>query len=491
MRLGRRLFAATFKELKTHPLIPLGFALFWLWVWTVIQSSFLNTGQVFSGLPGVARWVVPLASVGLTFLVLAALYYFRRVAPQSPLYLRAFSIITSFGVVVCAVFTRFPTTDSLVTTVLLTAGALIVGAGTACLYVEWGRLFGRLGARKTIIHGTIGTIGAGIFIGIAFFLPNKLAWIVIALLPPCCCGCIIRQRQSMSIVATKDTEQKLNVPWRFLCTSFIQGTAFGILQSVLHVAEGAPATTFISVAGCLLGTVSLFLVVFFFRLDFNQLMYQIGFVILALSSVFMATTGGLFVLSWLLSATGYRFVDILMWALCAYLVKQRGLPTNWVFPVTTCALIAGQIFGALAGSFVQSTFEGTYGGLDALSVGMVFTILTGALLMSNRSNVQKGWGMIRPSDGEEQGENLLAQCALATDGFELTPREKEVFALLAQGYNKLAVSEKLFLSVETIKTHTRNIYRKMDLHSQEGLIALVAAQVKQDETPSRPYDTLS
>jgi DNA-binding CsgD family transcriptional regulator len=490
MQQGRRLLAATLKELKTHPLIPLGFALFWLWVWTVVQSSFLNTGQVFSGLPGVARWVVPLASVAFTFLVLAALYYFRRIVPQSALYLRTFSAITSFGVVICAIFTRFPTTDSFVTMALLIAGALIVGAGTACLYVEWGRLFGRLGARKTIIHATMGTIGAVIFILIALLLPNKLAWIVIAVLPPCCCGCIIRQRQSMSVVATKDTEQKLNVPWRFLCTSFIQGTAFGILQSVLHTAEGAPTTTIISVAGCLLGTLSLFLVVFFFRLDFNQLMYQIGFVILALSSVFMATKGGLFVVSWLLSASGYRFIDILMWALCAYLVKQRGLPTNWVFPVTTCALITGQIFGALAGSFVQNTFEGLHGNLDALSVGMVFIILTGALLMSNRNNVQKGWGMIRPSDGDEQGDNLLILCALATDGFELTPREKEVFALLAQGHNKLAISEKLFLSVETIKTHTRNIYRKMDLHSQEGLVALVAAQTRQDETPPRPYGTL-
>jgi DNA-binding CsgD family transcriptional regulator len=64
---------------------------------------------------------------------------------------------------------------------------------------------------------------------------------------------------------------------------------------------------------------------------------------------------------------------------------------------------------------------------------------------------------------------------------------------LAQGHNKLVISQRLFLSTETVKTHTRNIYRKMDLHSQEGLIALVAAQEKQDEdeTSIQPYDTLS
>jgi DNA-binding CsgD family transcriptional regulator len=480
MRQSRRILTATLKELKTHPLIPLGFALFWFWVWTIVQSSFLNSGHVFEAIPGVMRWVVPLAAYGLTFLVLGFLYYFKRLAPQSTTYLLAFSITTSFGVVACTIFTHFPTTDSMVTTLLLVTGALVAGAGTACLHVEWGRLFGRLGARKTIIHGTFGTLGAMALILIALFLPDSLVCILVALLPPCCCACIIHQRRRMVTAGEKVTVSGLYIPWRFLCTSCIQGTAFGILQSVLHVAQGAVTTTLISVAGCLVGTIALFLVVFFFRLDFNQLMYQIGFVILALSFVFMATAGSLFTSGWLLTAVGYRFVDILMWALCAYLIKPRGLPTNWVIPVTACALIAGQVFGALAGAFVQDAFDGQHGSLYLLSVSMIFIILTGALLMSNRNNVQKGWGMIRPGDSDEQGADFAVLCALVTDGFELTPRESEVFVLLAQKHNKTSISKKLFLSTETVKTHTRNIYRKMGLHSQQDLIALITNQIQHD-----------
>jgi DNA-binding CsgD family transcriptional regulator len=482
MKQGHKVLVGALRELKTRPLISLGFALFWFWVWTIVQSSFLNSGHVFAAISGVTKWVVPLAAYGLTFLVMGLLYYFKRLAPQSATYLLSFSIITSFGVIACAIFTHFPTTNPTVTALLLMAGALIAGAGTACLHVEWGRLFGRLGPRKTIIHGTFGTLGAMGLILIALLIPDSVVCVLVALLPPGCCACILRQRQGMVTTTTKKKVSNLYIPWRFLCTSFIQGTAFGILQSILHVAQGALLTILISVAGCLIGTLALFLVVFLFRLDFNQLMYQIGFVILAMSFVFMAVGGALFTSGWLLNAVGYRFVDILMWALCAHLIRQRGLPTNWVFPVTACALIAGQVLGALSGAFVQDAFDGRHGSLYLLSISMIFIILTGALLMSNRSNVQKGWGMIRPSDSDEQNVDFAILCALVTDGFELTPRENEVFALLAQKHNKAFISQSLFLSIETVKTHTRNIYRKMELHSQEDLVALVTNQLQQDKS---------
>jgi DNA-binding NarL/FixJ family response regulator len=99
--------------------------------------------------------------------------------------------------------------------------------------------------------------------------------------------------------------------------------------------------------------------------------------------------------------------------------------------------------------------------------------------MSNKNNLQKGWGMIRPATDGEPEDGLKVACALVADGFELTPRELEVFELLAQGQNRTHISEKLFLSRETVKTHTRNIYRKMSLHSQEELVALTMKQARE------------
>jgi DNA-binding NarL/FixJ family response regulator len=52
------------------------------------------------------------------------------------------------------------------------------------------------------------------------------------------------------------------------------------------------------------------------------------------------------------------------------------------------------------------------------------------------------------------------------DTFNLTGREVEILKALASGLSNFAISEKLFLSEKTIKTHTHHIFRKMDVKTR-------------------------
>lgn len=60
-------------------------------------------------------------------------------------------------------------------------------------------------------------------------------------------------------------------------------------------------------------------------------------------------------------------------------------------------------------------------------------------------------------------------CDEATADFGLSGREREVLELMVVGYGAEAIAEKLFVSYHTARTHIRNIYRKMDVHSQRDL----------------------
>ena len=56
----------------------------------------------------------------------------------------------------------------------------------------------------------------------------------------------------------------------------------------------------------------------------------------------------------------------------------------------------------------------------------------------------------------------------------LTARENQVFALLAQGLDSGQIADRLFISVQTVRTHTRRVMGKLDLHSRSELVALAA-----------------
>lgn len=58
---------------------------------------------------------------------------------------------------------------------------------------------------------------------------------------------------------------------------------------------------------------------------------------------------------------------------------------------------------------------------------------------------------------------------LPTDNLELkklTEREKEILLLLSEGLRYKEIADKLFLSTETVRTHIRNIYEKLQVNSR-------------------------
>lgn len=307
-------------------------------------------------------------------------------------------------------------------------------------------------------------------------LPEAAVWAVAFIVPPACMRLLVRDVPATPAMLAHGRDAQLHVPRRFLATSFVQGLSFGIVQAILLLGSHEEPVTALTAVSFALSAVALFTCALFFRMDFNRLIYQVGFLIMALGYLLLALAGpdafgGLFI-----HTLGYRFVDIMMWALCAFLISQRGLPANWVFAITTCFLLLGQVVGALVGSEVAGMFSlaGDVGG--GLATIMVFVLLAVSLVLSDRKNLQTGWGMVRPGDIDELPGSFDRGCELVCRRFDLTAREQEVFTLIAQGESRAGICEALTLSKETVKTHVRNIYRKMDIHSQQDALAVVVAE---------------
>lgn len=57
------------------------------------------------------------------------------------------------------------------------------------------------------------------------------------------------------------------------------------------------------------------------------------------------------------------------------------------------------------------------------------------------------------------------------DSAKLTAREIEILSFLEQGLSNKAIAEKIFLSVDTVKFHIKNIYLKLQVSSRTELMA--------------------
>jgi two-component system response regulator NreC len=96
---------------------------------------------------------------------------------------------------------------------------------------------------------------------------------------------------------------------------------------------------------------------------------------------------------------------------------------------------------------------------------------TNELLSAIRS-VARGEAFLYPAMAKRLMQDYLSRVP-DLEGPEispLTPREKEILRLIADGYTNKEIAERLVLSPSTVHSHRNNLMRKLNLDTQHGLI---------------------
>lgn len=78
-------------------------------------------------------------------------------------------------------------------------------------------------------------------------------------------------------------------------------------------------------------------------------------------------------------------------------------------------------------------------------------------------------GGVEASGPASDERELAARCAWAARAFDLTRREEDVLMLLASGRTASEVAGELVVSSNTVKTHIRNLYRKLGINRRGDL----------------------
>ena len=145
---------------------------------------------------------------------------------------------------------------------------------------------------------------------------------------------------------------------------------------------------------------------------------------------------------------------------------------------TSNATVAAWITMAITFAFVAYNYVGMRNYSFAETIEGITPAHTESL-MKNASGKEAAAQLAEeaePAKGLQQKSDDTAfetACAAVAEKHRLTARETEVFELLARGRTSPVIQEKLVLSHNTVKTHVRHIYAKLDVHSQQELINMV------------------
>ena len=88
--------------------------------------------------------------------------------------------------------------------------------------------------------------------------------------------------------------------------------------------------------------------------------------------------------------------------------------------------------------------------------------------------------------GQKQPEAILIskkQWLYVQSLYDLTPRERQIAEMICQGLRNGSIAKMLHIKPSTVKTHTRNIYRKVHVQSKIAMLLRFVTDARDLTTP--------
>lgn len=112
--------------------------------------------------------------------------------------------------------------------------------------------------------------------------------------------------------------------------------------------------------------------------------------------------------------------------------------------------------------------------IQALNLGAEGYLLKSAIIENIREailNVMQGGGALDPKVIPTVLHQFEGDTQTEASDVSLTPREREILALLAEGQQKKEIAETLQIGLETVNTHIKHLYQKLEVTNAPAAIS--------------------
>ena len=320
---------------------------------------------------------------------------------------------------------------------------------------------------------------------IGVLLPVQAAVVFISLLP---FGCGISVERSNLLddiskkpsVVTPSKEPSYRLPGAFVFGLISMGLVYGLAQdfALVYWHGGEVAID------CMLasGMVGVILLIYTIRSGKNFGYSTWCLIIVPLAGLAQGMIAiyrvDLLPLSFFLMRTAYVFFDAILWLQLPQAFKKVGsikvyLVVRLLFEGSICVGVL------LHKALMQFDFL-FYDAISLAGLVLLIAALTWAFASDSVGTV---WNLMPPTT--QYTGKFRRACRSIEEEYGLTKRESEVLELVLRGRSGPYIEEKLFISKNTFQTHMRNVYAKIDIHSQQDLLDLLEARLDENRAKER------
>ena len=184
-------------------------------------------------------------------------------------------------------------------------------------------------------------------------------------------------------------------------------------------------------------------------------------------------------------------LDFTVWCLLALIVSERRLSSITVFGVGRGIALVGSGLGWALGMNVIPQWQGTIAE-TLFCVFLALLVIIAAIFLFTEKDYDKIFSSIaekklnikdyvslsnRESNTKsDQDRPWIAACLRVGTRVQLTEREQQVMEQISLGRSQKFIAKRMTISHNTVRTHTGNLYAKLDIHSREELIELIESE---------------
>ncbi len=443
----------------------LGIGFYWAWIYSLFFRTSLAANL---GSPSADLQIKTVLSLLGALAVFAVFFFaFRVIKPKrlGPI-LFASGFIASLGTLL--------TTATLDNFVIFISGSLATGFGTGFLLVYWGKLYGSIDAKRASVRIALSLLIAIVTCLVTANLETIATTAVVSALPLLSALLLYCANTTAARHAEGAEPCFAHFPFKLMVGLFACGLSFGFIMNLVLLTSGTVtyAMSAILVADAIVTLIIAVMTVAARQgINFRNAYWVIlplmglGFLLLPLFS----STERL--IAFFFARLGYSLFDVLIWIRLSSVSSESGSDTTHIFCGFRLGLDGGVILGNILGIML---YDFAFQHLSIISAVLVFLLIVILTITFNQKDIETSWGLLKGS--QDVLPRWKRACQNIADRHQLTKRETEIMILTAQGRSVSYIAECLVISTSTVQSHSKNLYRKLDIHSRQELITLIEDQ---------------